>query len=527
WAIVAGLAVVPAWAADPATAVTAAIDTHLAADWQARKITPAPRADDEEFCRRVYLDVLGRIPKVAEVRGFADDPAADKRAKLVDTLLSKPGYAANMAAHLRAAWLPETVSDQFKVFLGNQYEEYLKRKLRTNEPLDRIVRQTLTAEVAAGARGRTAFANNQPQDPDLLAVQNFYQALEAKPENLGATTSRAFLGFKLECAQCHDHPFAPYTRTQFWQFAAFFAEFTPLPPTGPSFVGPLEAQHDKNRLAIPGQNRQVSARFTDGTSPKWADTRTPRQELADWILDRNNPAFARNMVNRVWQAYFGVGLLDPIDEPGDANPPSHPTLLDDLAAAFADSGYDLKSLIRGLTASRAYQLTSRQTHESQADPRRFARMNLKGLSGGQIYDSFVVATGLRNSPGVEQAYYDPGNGGVSKFAFRTLFPIPQKPIDTQTSILQALTVMNGKLVVDQTSVANGEILGAIADAPFLDTAGKVEALFYAALTRKPTTDEREKFTSYVERGGPSGDKSKALADVFWVLLNSTEFLFNH
>jgi hypothetical protein len=509
-------------------AITAAIDKHLADDWKARKITPAAAADDEEFCRRVYLDVLGRIPKVSEVRAFADDTTADKRAKLVTLLLSKPGYAANMAAHLRAAWLPETLGDQFKNFQGEQYEQYLRRKLTANESIDKIVRQTLTAEVGVGPRGRTGFTTQQATDPDLQAIQNFYQALEAKPENLGATATRAFLGFKLECAQCHDHPFAPYTRTQFWQFAAFFAEFTPLPPTGPSFVGPLEPQHDKNRLYIPGLNKQVTAKFMDGNSPKWSETKTPRQELADWISDPKNPAFARNVVNRTWQQYFGVGLLDPIDEPSDTNLPSHPKLLDELTKAFADAEYDLKVLVRGLTASRAYQLTSKQTDDMQADPRRFARMNLKGLNGGQIYDSFVVATGMRTAPQPNQPYFDPtGGDGMTRYSFRTLFPIPPKPIETQTSILQALTVMNGKLVANQTSIHAGEVLPAIADAPFLDTAGKVEALFYATLTRKPTADEREKFTSYVDRGGPSGDKNKALADVFWVLLNSTEFLFNH
>lgn len=542
WAGLAVLLVVPAaWADDKPLStnksdtpkavrrIAAAIDKHLADDWAARKITPAPLADDEEFCRRAYLDVLGRIPKVSEVRSFAEDTTPDKRAKLVEMLLTKPGYAANTAANLRAAWLPETISDQFKQFLGQSYEDYLRRKLAANVSLDKIVRQTLTADVAVGPRGRAVFGGGQQgQDPDLQAIQFFYQALEAKPENLGATTTRAFLGFKLECAQCHDHPFAPYSRTQFWQFAAFFAEFTPLPPTGPSFVGPLEPQYDKNRIVIPGLNKQVVAKFMDDSSPKWTNTRTPRQELADWVLDPKNPAFARNMVNRVWQMYFGVGLLDPIDEPSDANQPSHPKLLDELTKAFTDSEYDLKLLIRGLTSSRAYQLTSKQTDDTQSDPRRFARMNMKGLNGSQIYDSFLVATGSRGVPvPPNQPVFDPGNGGANKFAFRTLFPIPQKPIETQTSILQALTIMNGRLVADQTSVSRGEVLAAIADAPFLDTAGKVEALFYSALTRKPTPEEKEKFTSYVDRGGPSGDKNKALADVFWVLLNSTEFLFNH
>ena len=179
WAGLLLLLSAPAWADDAPLStnksdtpkavrrIAAAIDKHLADDWAARKITPAPLADDEEFCRRAYLDVLGRIPKVAEVRAFADDTTPDKRAKLVTFLLSKPGYATNTAARLRAAWLPETVSDQFKVYLGDQYEAYLRRKLTANEPLDKIVRQTLTAEVAVGARGRVGFGTQTAARPRL------------------------------------------------------------------------------------------------------------------------------------------------------------------------------------------------------------------------------------------------------------------------------------------------------------------------------------------------------------------------
>lgn len=509
--------------------LAARIDQHLADDWAARGIQPAPLADDYEFCRRVYLDLIGRIPKVAEVREFAADPDPDKRWKLVDKLIAKPGYASHLAAAIRAAWLPETLTDQFKMFQGEAYEGYLKRKIATNVPLDRIIRETLTADVQVGQRGRIAFAQ-QTQDPDGQAIQFFYQALEAKPENLGSTVTRAFLGLKLECAQCHDHPFAPYSREQFWRFAAFFGEFTPLPPVGPSFVGPLQPQYTKNRIAMPGTDagglpRQVSAQFMDGTAPSWTQARTPREELADWIARPDNPYFGRNVANRLWQQYFGVGLIDPVDEPGDANPPSHPELLDDLAKAFAAGGFDLRVLVKGITGSRAYQLTSRLTHPSQADPRRFARMNMKGLTGNQIFDSFVTATGVRATPGTP-ARFD-SVPGVTRTTFQTLFPIPLKPADAESSILQALAVMNGKLVADQTNVESGQTLGAIADAPFLSTDEKVEALFLAAVSRLPTPAEKESYGSYVDRGGPSGDKNKSLADLFWVLLNSTEFLFNH
>ena len=506
--------------------ITEAIDKHLAADWAERNITPAAVTDDAEFCRRVFLDILGRIPKPMEVRDFEDDKAADKRMKLVDKLLSKPGYAAHQASHFRTQWLPETITDAFKFYTGEQFEAMLKKRLAKDLPMDTIVSELLTVPVTLGPGGMMNF-NPDPNNQDVAGMQAFYSALEAKPENLGATVSRAFLGVKLECAQCHDHPFAPYKREQFWNFAAFFGEFIPQAPPSPSFVGPIEPHAGKNKIKIPGLEKIVVAKFADGTEPDWIPTKTPRQELAEWVASSQNPYFAKNIVNRMWQQYFGVGPLDPIDEPGDGNPPSHPKLLNELARCFLDADCDLKTLIRGMTMSKAYQLSSKQSHPSQGDPRRFARMNLKGMTGSQIYESFVTATGMRMKQQDPNTYYETSSDGVSRFAYRNLFPTPSKPMDVQTSILQALTVMNGKLMADQTSLDKSTLLAAVADAPFFDTAKKVEALYYAAFGRAPTAEEAEKFTSYVERGGPSGDKGKALGDVFWVLLNSAEFLFNH
>jgi len=504
--------------------ITAAIDKALTADWAARKITPAAEADDAEFARRVYLDIVGRIPKVSEVREFEADATANKRGLLVDKLLQKPSYAVHMASVLRAAWLPETLTDVNVQFLGIQYENWLRKQLLVNTPIDKIVKRTLTTNIQIGRNG---FRQPAKPDADDAALQSFYDVGLMKPENLGSTVTRAFLGVKLECAQCHDHPFAPYTRNQFWEFAAFFAELTPQPKVTSSFEGPLPAQYEFNTLTIPDSTKVVTAKFMDGTTPKWSERRTPRVELADWITDEKNPYFAKNIANRLWHQLFGIGLIDPIDEPGDANPASHPELLSELARAVQDADYDLRVVIRGIAASRAYNLSSKQTHPSQSDPRLFARMNLKGLTGHQIYDSFATATGIKQGLPRAQDYYEQPGQSMGRIGFRNLFPSTARPSETQTSILQALMMMNSKLIADQTSLDKSEILAAVADAPFLDTAKKVEALFFAALTRKPTAEEREKFTSYVDRGGPAGDKNKALSDVFWVLLNTTEFLFNH
>jgi hypothetical protein len=511
--------------ADPAARITAAIDRHLAADWQARKITPAPQADDAEFLRRVHLDLVGRIPRVSEARDFLADPDPGKRAKLVERLLATPAHAAHFAAVTRADWLPNTLTDFQQQFFGMQFERWLQGQFRENVPLDKLARDLITAKVNLG-RGRLRFAVRDENFGDGL--NGFYAANDGKPENVAAAVSRVFLGVKLECAQCHDHPFAPYTRDQFWEFAAFFGEFTPLPPVGPNFVGPVLPQSQLNQIGIPNTEKTVVARYLNGDSPDWSADRTPRQELAQWLTARGNPYFARNAVNRVWAHLFGIGLIDPVDEPGDENPPSHPELLDDLAAGFAAGGYDLRALVRGVVASRAYQLTSRQTDASQADPRRFARMAVKGLTADQIYDSFLVATGQRESaPPSRDFFFDPRAEG-GRGVFRTVFVrASAKPTEQQASILQALLLMNGRFAADQTSLDRSETLAAVADAPFLDTAGKLDALFFAALTRPPSPSERERFASHVDGGGPTGDKAKALADVFWVLLNSPEFVANH
>ncbi len=507
--------------------LTAAIDHHIAADWAARKVTPAPPADDAEYVRRVYLDLIGRTPRVAEARAFLTDKSADKRAKLVEKLLGTPSFAAHFAAETRADWLPQTLTDFRAQFQGSQFEDWLRRQYATDTPLDRVARTLLTATAAVGQRGRVSFDRPQDGNRDEIDLAAFYQANDAKPENLAATVSRVFLGVKLECAQCHDHPFAPYTRDQFWQFAAFFGEFTPLPPVAPSFIGPLPPQFESNRLTIPNTTKTVTALFFDGTAPDWSPDRTPRQELTDWLTSAQNPYFARNLANRTWAHFFGIGIVEPVDEPGAENPPSHPELLHELAAGLAEAKFDQRVLIRAIAASRAYNLTSRQTDPTQADPRRFARMPVRGLTADQIYDSFLAATGARDLAPRNQRFVDPRNA-EGRGAFRTLFNVAAvKTTETQTSILQALLMMNGRQMADQTSLNSSEVLAAVADAPFLDTDGKVEALFLAALTRQPTPAERDQFTSYVDRGGPSGDRKKALADVFWVLLNSTEFLFNH
>ena len=496
--------------------LVAKIDRHLAADWARNGIKPAEPASDAEFMRRVYLDVVGRIPKVSEVRAFVDDRDPAKRAKLVDKLLESPGYLNHFGTVIRHEWLPQaTDNPQFR-FLGVQFESWLHNRLRENVGQDRLVRELLTAP--------TNF-NRGPRpvnfDPNNVPIA-FYQANENKPENLAASASRLFLGVKLECAQCHDHPFAEYKRDQFWQFAAFFAEIQPinravnLPPGDPM----------TREIKIPNTTRTVQATFFDGTEPKWKEGVGTRQTFAEWLTSPENPYFARNAANRMWSHFFGFGFTEPIDEPSDDNQPTVPELLDDLAKAYVAQGFDNKFLIRALTRSKAYQLTSRMTDPSQRDARRFARMNVKGLVAEQLFDSLAAATGYRDpTPPQQRRFAFAQNNARGQFLNK--FASNEKRTERQTSILQALTLMNGQFIADQTSLERSEILAAVVDSPFMTTEDRVETLFMAALSRRPTPPELEKFSSYVDRGGPSGDKKKALGDVFWALLNSSEFMLNH
>ena len=532
FAAILTLVLVPAAApaTDPADDLAAAIDRHLAADWSAKGIQPAPPADDAEFVRRVYLDVIGRAPKVAETRDFLADRSPDKRAKLVEKLLGTPGHTNHFAAVTRSAWVPNSgTNPQFAGF-GAQVEPWLRNQFRDNTPADAVVRKLLTTTVRVNGVGmNNRFVQGDPNDPDSQALAGFYGANEGKAENLGAAVSRLFLGVKLECAQCHDHPFAPYTKEQFWEFAAFFGEFAPLPPTRPTEAAPTEPQFRLNRITIPNTQTTVVARFFDGADPKWAADRTPRQELADWLTRPENPYFAKNLANRTWAHFFGVGIIDPVDEPGENNPPTHPELLDALGKAFAAGKYDNRLLIRAITRTRAYNLTSRLTHPTQADPRRFARMNVKALTPAQLFDSLVAATGHRENPALRQQFFAAFNPSRDnpRAQFLNRFATTEKPTEASTTILQALLMMNGNFVGDQTGLERSDVLAAILDVPAWDTNRRLEAMFLTAFVRPPTPEELEKYASYVDRGGATGDKRKALADVFWVLLNSTEFLFNH
>lgn len=537
WLIAGGVfaVAVPIRAADPpkparpepsadAATLAARIDRMLGSAWAEKGITPADPAADPEFLRRVYLDLAGRIPTVAEARAFLADTRDDKRRRLVAELLSRPTYARHFTTVWRHLLLPEADTNLNFAFVAVGFDVWLREQFAKNVPYDKLVRDLLTTPLDRES-GQRIFSADSIGKPTPIA---YYLAKDAKAENLASASARVFLGLRLECAQCHDHPFATWTRDQFWGLAAFFGGIRTQEINGGGFAFPDKELLDRRELAIPGTERVVQATFPDGTDPVWKFKVGPRQTLAEWVTAKDNPYFARAAVNRVWAHFFGVGLVEPVDEMagGQDTKVYHAELLDELARAFAAHNFDLKYLMEATAGTKAYQLSSR----GKGPAPLYSRHPLRGLTGEQLYDSLAAATGQPNAQAEDPFGFFNGNNArrefLTKFGQQT-----GKPTEHETSIIQALTLMNGQFVGEATSPTRSELLTALLEAPFLDDRGRIEAAYLATLSRRPTAKELDKALAFVDKAASGEDAKKrrteTLADVFWALLNSTEFVFNH
>jgi hypothetical protein len=516
---------------DPVSLLAAAIDRQIAARWTEENVPPTTPADDAEFLRRTFLNIAGRIPTASEAEQFLDDAGTAKRRLLVDRLLASAAYPTHLADLLRSVIVPEANTDPILQQQSEVFERWLRMRVAQNAGYDQIVRALITAGPRSADSGF------------------YFLAKGNKPENLAAGVSRVFLGVRIECAQCHNHPFAKWRREQFWQLAAFFAG-TPTDSAEP----PTE-DTELVELLIPDTAKKVSARYLDGGAPAWPATgnHDPRKALADWITSPRNPYFAHAAANRVWAHFMGTGLVDPVDDFDESNPPSHPELLDLLADEFVRQKYDVGFLIRAICASHTYQLSSAQTDPRQANRRLFARAAVKGLTPAELAATLSQAIGESDEPAPMMA--GPAFPGRDSSQLRTLVMELFKnenadPVDSETTILQALALMNSPVIDQSTAPGRGSTLAALLDAPFLDTRGRIEMLYLCTLSRRPTSEESQRLIQYVERGGAHAaskpklgnvfqqmittDKSKtrsdheiALGDIFWALLNSSEFLTNH
>ncbi|HWB09428.1 MAG TPA: DUF1549 domain-containing protein [Pirellulales bacterium] len=463
-------------------------------------------ADDATFLRRLTLDLIGRIPTVAEVREFLEDESDSKRFRAIERLLYSGAHFKNMATFWRRAWVPQADTPEF-ASVADGFEHWLSHELRQKTTYDRLVAKVLCWNSDAGGA--------DPVDP-----RGFYLANEGNPPNLAASATRAFLGINLDCAQCHNHPFARWTRAQFWQTAAFFA--APGRNDDGKAVPP--------RIKIPGSETEYEPALLSRERIEWPDTLdsvAPRRILSDWMMTESDSYIAKNAVNRLWAHFFGEAIVEPMDDLSAAAAAvgeHRAELLEELAQAFVKSKYDAELFIQAIVQSDAYRLASLPPPADQSDDAEWIARStavIRGLTGEQLYDSLRTAAGLppeRSETG--------GRGrGDQRREFVSVFYVEQAH-NAERSISQALALMNGSLVGELSETSNNPMLAALVAAPFMNLDEQVDAVFIAVLGRRPSTPELQTVMHHFEVR-PEATRGEVLGDLFWVLVNSPEFNTNH
>jgi len=487
------------------------INTTLEAVWKKNGIEPAGPASDEELLRRVYLDLAGRTPNVSEVRSYLADKSPDRYLKLVNQLLASRDFATHLATVWRTYLIPEGVD--LSRFGGTQsFEKWIGTQFVDGVPYDKIVRKLLLAE------GRLT------QSGPLL----FYAAAKLDPDQLATRSARVFLGMRLDCAQCHDDRFEPWLQEDFWGYAAFFARISRPQGVLQNVSTVLRVRDvERGEVMLPETDIVVAPSFLDGSpidnGPK---SIARRRQLADWLTASDNPFFARATANRVWGLLFGKGIVDPVDGFGTQHKPVSQELLDQLAGQFIASDHDLRELFRVIVLSRAYRLSS---GAETPDPKRhdfFAQMNVKLLTAEQMYDCITVASMLVSAEmGTGFNLARVGNSRRDLFLQQFRAP-PGRATEYQSGIPQALTLMNGGLIEDATSLQSSGLLESLT-VPFITNKDRMEILYLATLSRRPTSSEQELLNGFMSEDTAGDELTESLADILWALLNSAEFTMNH
>lgn len=502
----------------PPTEVVQQVDSVLEGEWRKNQVEPAMPAEDEELLRRVFLDLCGRTPSVHEIRTYLADQSPNRYERLVDRLLQHRDHASHLATIWRSFLIPEGVD--LTAFGGvDAFDRWLADRFGKNDPYDSTVRSLLLAEGRLSRSGPLLFYSAAKLDPDLLA----------------ARSARVFLGMRLECAQCHNHPFEPWTQEEFWGFAAFFAQISR--PQGDLRTASTVMQVrdvDHGEVKLPKTNAVIAPHFLNSEQVPVSERKpgdqpeSRRQELARWLTAVENPYFARATANRVWAIMFGKGIVDPVDDFGIRHQPKSPQLLELLAGRFAGTKFDLRDLFRTIALSRAYRLSSGAT---TADPNRtewFAQMNVKTFSAEQVYDCMAMATMLDTTSATDAFSLNLARAGNSeRELFLQQFRTPSgRSTEYLGGIPQALTLMNGTLIDNATGLAKSGLLKSL-KAPFFTNKQRVEVVYLAVLSRYPRPAEWEVLNSYISEKTPADELQENLSDILWALLNSAEFTMNH
>jgi hypothetical protein len=503
--------------------VNTLVDKHTHKKWKDLGLVPSELCTDQEFIRRLSLDLTGTLPTPSQVLEFMADKDANKRDKLVEKLLSRPEYSyffANKWADIlrvKRRGQPDRAKGTFA------FHTWIRKAIARDKPYDEFARDIL------GATG-----DEQSSPPTV-----WYKEL-ITPEQFVDDTAQVFLGLRLACAQCHHHPYEKWSQDDYWGLAAFFGRIgrKTIPVMGEG------GQQGTQRLAIFNASRgSVTNKRTsrpaemkplDGKPVTARSDEDPRHKLVDWMVAEDNPFFARAVANRYWAHFFGRGIVDPLDDMRVTNPPSNPELLDDLARDLIKNKFSLKHLIRTIVKSRTYQLSSTPNEFNKHDKQNFARYYPRRMSAEVLFDAVnLVAEAPAGFGGLPTDKHAPNRAIMlpdESFPsyFLEVFGRPQRISAceceriNEANLAQALHLLNSDEVQNKLSRPGGRAEKMARDSR--PDAEKVDELFLWAFARKPDEEQRDLALRHI--GKNSANKKVAYENILWALLNSKEFQFN-
>lgn len=489
------------------------VDQLIDAKLRRLKIQPTGLADDATFLRRVSLDLTGQTPTPEAIRAFLADPGKTKRQKLIDQLLASPAYV----DHWAVKW--GDLLQSSRKYLGEKgvygFREWIRASLAANKPWDKMVHEMIAS------RG-SSYEN---------PAANFFR-ITKDPKPAMEKTTQVFLGVRMVCAQCHDHPFEKWTQNQYYEMSAFLS---PVGVRAGYEVGEdiVYDQREDYEMKHPKDGRVVAPKFlvaSVGAPPIPSDAKR-RDAYADWLTSKNNPFFARSTANRIWSYFFGRGIIDPVDDIRASNPPVNPQLLDALTKEFTNSNFDLRQLMRVIVNSRVYQAGIETNEWNAHDVENFSHQFPRRLSAEQLMDGVAIATGSRPNfaevPPDTTAAQAP-DPHVGKEGFLDVFgrPSRESPCECERrsdfSLPQALNLVNGRTISEAVADPKGRVTKLILSG--VDDKKIVEDLYLASVGRLPNTAESANGVKYLS--GPGGRAARS-QDLLWALVNSKAFLYNH
>ena len=486
------------------------IDTLVYAKHKKVRITPSGLCDDSTFIRRLYLDVVGQLPEPQAVKSFVDDKSPDKRAKLVDELLNRPEFVKMWVMKWAELLQIRTDNNRFQYKNAILYFEWLRSQFEKNRPMNEIVQEIL------GSKGGT-FSN---------PAGNFYQ-IQRDSKKLMENTVQIFMGMRIQCAQCHNHPFDRWTMDDYYSFANFFSQ-----------VG-RKGSEDNREIIIynrgsgsvrhPVGNRDMPPKYLGGEKPDTSG-KDRRELLAKWLASDDNPFFAKNLANIVWGHFMGVGIVEPVDDVRISNPPSNPELLEELGQRFSKSGYNFKQLVRDICASRTYQRSVQSNDSNRGDTRNFAKASIRRVRAEVLLDIISQVTDTKNkfrglpngASAVEIVDGRTSTFFLTTFGRATRDTVCSCEVALEPNLSQALHLLNGS-TVNSKCTQGGVVAKALAAKK--TPSEIIDDLYMRCLARKPIATEKEKLMAFIGEEGRSD--ADVLNDLFWAVLNSKEFIFNH